>query len=422
MTTTRPTPSARPSRLPLLRRWVVQLFAPFWVLPAAWCLIAVGAGFLLPELDANRAGWFPFLFEGGPEGARTLLSTIAGAMISVTGLVFSITIVVLQLASSQFSPRVLQNFLDSRTTQNTLGVFAASFVYSLTVLRSIVDGPNVSELYVPQLAVTISFILVIAAVGMFLLFIHSITQSISVSTIIREVADQVRSLLGSQPGEDDERASGDRQSLSPLQLETTAVAVRSGYLDMVDLPALCRLGADYNVRVEVLHPRGSYVPEGAPLVTVSGAGLLNVSDEWDHAIDQCLTLRHERTMREDISYGLRRLVDIAERALSPGLNDPTTAVLVLDELHDILRRMAALPDAAEVHYDADDIARVVSTEWTFAKYVDLAVDEIAHWGESSIQVPARLAEMFDDLERASSGPHRAVLAAKAAEYRLARAK
>ncbi len=395
------------------------MFTPFWVLPAVWCLIAVAAGFLLPELDEQSADWFPLVFEGGPEGARTLLSTIAGAMISVTGLVFSITIVVLQLASSQFSPRVLRNFLDSRTTQHTLGVFAASFVYSLTVMRSIIDGPNSTELYVPQLAVTVSFLLVVSAVGMFLAFIHNITLSISVSTIIHEVADQIRKLLGNLPA-----ASADETpdpTLSPLQLETMACAKRSGYLDALDLPALCRLGADYNVRIEILHPRGSFVPESAPLARISGAGLLEVSDEWDTAIDQCLTIQRERTMQEDISYGIRRLVDIGERALSPGASDPTTAVLVLDELHDILGRMAVAPDRAAIHRDADDVVRLVTIEWSFARYVDLAVDEIAHWGATSLQVPARLTEMFDDLQRVASGRHREVLAAKAAELRLATA-
>ncbi len=401
-----------------MRGWLVQLFTPFWVLPAMWCVIAVAAGFILPELDEHSADWFPLVFEGGPEGARTLLSTIAGAMISVTGLVFSITIVVLQLASSQFSPRVLRNFLDSRITQHTLGVFAASFVYSLTVLRSIVDGPDSINLYVPQLAVTASFLLVITAVGMFLAFIHNITLSISVATIVHQVAEQIRSLLGSLPAAEEE-ADPAPADLAPLQLETTACAVRSGYLDALDLPALVRLGADYNVRVALLHPRGSFIPENAPLATVSGAGLLEVNDEWNAAVDQCLTLRRERTMQEDISYGIRRLVDIAERALSPGTNDPTTAVLVLDELHDILGRMAVAPERAAIHHDDDGVVRLVTREWSFARYVDLAVDEIAHWGASSLQVPARLAEMFDDLQRVASGPHRQVLAEKAAEVRIA---
>ncbi len=134
-----PTPD-RARRATRPRRWARQAFARFWVLPALWCLGAVIGGVLLPLADEGATDLAPYLFNGGADGARTVLSTIAGAMISVTGLVFSITIVVLQLASSQFSPRVLPAFLEDRITQNTLGLFAATFVYALTVLRSVDDG------------------------------------------------------------------------------------------------------------------------------------------------------------------------------------------------------------------------------------------------------------------------------------------
>ena len=198
-----PTPIPAPAlrrRTARLRRWLHRALQPFWVVPALWCAAAVAAGVLIPELDDSASDWMPFVFQGGAEGARTVLSTIAGAMISVTVLVFSITIVVLQLASSQFSPRVLQTFLTDRVTQNTLGVFTASFLYSLTVLRSVEGGTGLGGGPVPQLGVTVAFLLVLAAVAMFLAFIHHITQSISVSTVIRNVGDETRAPRGAQPG------------------------------------------------------------------------------------------------------------------------------------------------------------------------------------------------------------------------------
>ncbi|HEU5038311.1 MAG TPA: DUF2254 domain-containing protein [Nocardioides sp.] len=411
MTTSRPAPSPAPTpdrahRPDLLRRWGRRAFSRFWVLPALWCTVAVAAGVLIPVADENAASWMPFLFEGGIDGARTVLSTIAGAMISVTGLVFSITIVVLQLASSQFSPRVLPAFLDDRITQNTLGVFAATFLYSLTVLRSVGSGPGTD---VPQLGVTIGFGLVLAAVGMFLAFIHRITRTISVTTVIREVAADTRRLLARSSG------AGPAESGDTLHLrrQSVATAPTSGYLDTLDQRALVALARRHDLHLEVLHPLGTFVPEGAPVVMVRGAGPVAGID-GSVLVRNGLGIAPERTMQQDPTFGMRRLVDIAERALSPGTNDPTTATQAIDELHDLLRRLVNRPDPQPVWRDDDGVARLVTTEPTFVELLDLAVDEIAHWGADGIQTPRRLAAMLRDLAAAASDDHRETVHAKAA--------
>lgn len=409
-----PTPTPPPSRESArLRRWIGRALGPFWVVPAAWCVAAVAAGIFVPAIDDSVSEWMPFVFQGGAEGARTVLSTIAGAMISVTGLVFSITIVVLQLASSQFSPRVLQTFLSDRVTQNTLGVFAASFLYSLTVLRSVEDQVDSS---VPQLGVTIAFFLVLGAVAMFLAFIHHITQSISVSTVIRRVGDDTRGVL--------ERTAQDRVQRPPEPVPTThlahqavVVAPQSGYLDTVEPDLLCHLAAERDVRIEILRPLGSFVAEGSPVAVVRGDGDLHDTD-CDALVRRGIRIARVRTMDQDVSFGIRRLVDIAERALSPGTNDPTTATQAIDELHDVLRRLAMQPDPYPVWCDESGTPRVVTTEHTFADLLDLAVDEIAHWGANGVQTPLRLAAMFADLEPVATESHRVTLQAKAAEVAL----
>ncbi|CAN5489985.1 DUF2254 domain-containing protein [soil metagenome] len=378
------------------------------MVPAIWSASAVLLGLALPQVDEVVVDWVPLLFEGGVDSARSVLSSTAGGMISVTGLVFSITIVVLQLASSQFSPRVLATFLEDRITQHTLGVFAASFLYSLTVLRSIADRGD-SKYTVPQLAVTIAFVFVLGAMAMFLVFIQHITQSISVSTVIGRVGTQTRHLL--------ERSRERRTTLPNVAPElpdlagqTVATACRTGYIDALDADALCRMAADHEVRIQVLYPIGSFVAEGAALVLIQGA---RTDDAWDDRIGSAITLGSERSMSQDLSFGFRRLVDIAERALSPGTNDPTTAVQAIDELHDILRRMVAEPGVVGVHVDDDGTPRLLTQEWTFGQFLDLAVDEIAHWGRDSIQIPRRLQEMLADLAVASHLEHRAVINAKA---------
>ncbi len=400
-----PTPAYRP-QVDRLRRRLNLMFEPFWVVPAVWSLAAVVIGLALPQIEEAGGNPLPLLFQGGVDSARSVLSTTAGAMISVTGLVFSITIVVLQLASSQFSPRVLDTFLQSRITQHTLGVFAASFLYSLAVLRSIVDTGAGQA---PALAVTVAFVLVLGSVAMFLAFIHHITQSISVATVIRRVGDETRTLL-ERSHRRRERLPSTAPDMPRLDGQTVVVARTSGYLDSIDAARLCRVASKHDARIEMLLRVGTFAPEGSPVAIVHGPG----DEDWDALVNAAIDLRNGRSMEQDLAFGLRRLVDIAERALSPGINDPTTAVEVVDELHDLLRRMVGEQSVVGVHVDEDDVPRAVTREWTLADYLDLAVDEIAHYGKDGIQIPARLDAMFTDLLAAARPEHAAVLHAKAA--------
>lgn len=379
-------------------RRVGHLMRPFWVVPAIWCLLAVVAGLVLPEAEA----WVPgslLLFEGGVEGARVVLSTIAGAMISVTGLVFSITMVVLQLASSQYTPRVLQAFLGDRTTQHTLGIFAASFLYALVVLRAVRDGERA-----PGLAVTVALLLVVGAVGMFLVYIHHITTSIGVARMLQRTAQQSRDLLAD--GQASAWPTTPRELEEPVASRVLA-ADRSGYVDAVDTPALVRLASRHGVRVELLHPLGSFVAHGSPLLVVHE--LPGADTPSPEAVLALVSQVGERTMDQDVGYGIRRLVDIAERALSPGINDPTTAVQVLDQLHDLLRRMVTAPQTWPVRPDEEGTVRVVLRQPTMADVVELALADIAHWGEDHRRVRERIATIMDDLRAAALDEHRSGL-------------
>ena len=405
-----PSSTDSPQQLGRPRRWARKLFTPFWVVPSLWCLGAVSAGLLLPELEQANPRWFPLLFQGGATGARSLLSTIAGAMISVTGLVFSITIVALQLASSQFSPRVLRTFLDDRIPQNTLGVFAASFLYSLTVLRSVIEGTTSRSESVPQLAITLAYLLVLGSVAMFLWFIHHITLSISVGSVITQLGIETRAMLPDHVGR-----SAPLGELTSFDAQRVVVAARSGVLDVIEVATLRRVAQQHDVRIEVLHRRGTFVPEGAPLAMVHGGA---ATEDWDALVNRGLELAPERSMQQDHSYGLRQLVDVAERALSPGINDPTTAVQVIDQLHDLLRRLGGQPDPDGVELDDDGIVRVVTREWTFGDLFDLAVDEIAHWGSEGVQVPQRLDAMFADLAVGVEPQFRTIVQAKREQLRI----
>lgn len=281
----------------------------------------------------------PFLISSGVDGARAVLSAIAGSMITFTGLVFSITIVTLQLTSGQFSPRVLRTFLQDRFNQLTLGVFVATFVYAMVVLRS-VRGGDQGETFVPHLGVNVAFLLVLASVVIFLFYIHHIAQSIRVATIIASIGADTRALIerrhSLELGEHDtaQHPAVDGQ-VGPSHIVT---AGRPGVVVVVDDTMLVRLAERSGSVVQVLRAIGEFVPAGAPLFRVYGR-----HPAPDEQLCAGITLGEERTLDQDVGFGLRQLIDIADRALSPGVNDPTTAIQVIDQLHDLLRRLAVRP-------------------------------------------------------------------------------
>lgn len=383
----------------------------FWAIPLLFAvvasLLALGVTAVDDSLDTSLR--LPFLFAGGPEGARALLAAIITSMISFTGLVFSITIVVLQLTSSQFSPRVLRSFLEDRFNQVALGVFVATFVYGLVVLRG-VRGTAQVDPFVPQIGVTIAFALVLASVLVFLAYIHHIAQSIRAATILASIAEDTRALLDDRfpPDAKDEPVLPPRGG--PCR---TITSERPGVVQVVDETALAAAAAGQGVTIELVRAVGEFVATGAPLALVHGEGPFD-----DRHLHAAVHVGRERSMDQDVGFGLRQLVDIAERALSPGTNDPTTAVQALDHLHDIVRRIATrvLPPRQRA---ADDGRLVLSVpQPRFADYLALAFDEIAHWGKDSPRIQRRVQIALRDIEDAARPEHRpAVLGAIARHER-----
>lgn len=382
-----------------------RLWRPFWALPLAIGIVAVAAGVLLPLVDGALSEHVPYVFQGGSDGARGLLSTIATAMISVTGLVFSITMVVLQLASSQFTPRVLGGFLSQRTTQVTLGIFIASFVFALTVLRSVRGG---ADGFVPQLSVTVAFLLVLASMGSFIAFIHHITVSIQVSTVISGIGDRAVALVDELYPD---AAPVAEATWSPA-LGTPHADVTSGgdhgAVTEIDVDVLVSLARELGVVVVAEVQVGDFVTEEMTVVTVWGSG--DLADRARARVRGAVLLETQRTMRQDPGFGIRQLVDIAERALSPGVNDPTTAVQAVDELHRILRVLVTRRTPSRYASDEDGAVRVVLRPQAVGDLVNLATEEVLHYGRDSVQVPRRVEAMVDDLLTVALPDHRAALA------------
>ena len=362
-------------------RVVEYLRTSLWAIPAAGVLLAVAAGLGTVALD--HATGTELGFRGGADGARSVLSTITAAMITFTGLVFSITIVALQLASGQFSPRVMRTFLRDNTSKIALATFVATFSYALTVLRATRADD------VPGISVNVAIVLIFVSVGTFIHYIDHTAHAIRAAAIIDAVAEETRASIERVHPVDAVPVVATAQLVDApiVVVNARGPGVVTGFDGELIVARAARAGGVVVLRAGV----GDFVPAGAPLLELHG------TDPDACRVEGCISLARERTMHQDVAFGLRQLVDLAAKALSPGINDPTTAVQAIDQLHDILRRLARRPMPAARMTDGDGVVRLVFTSMSWEDYVSLAIDEIRIYGASSLQVLRRLRSMLDDL-------------------------
>ncbi len=381
-----------------------RLRSSLQLVPISFVLGAIVLGLLLPWLDvalSDTRAWY--LYAGEADSARELLSTIASSMLSLAGLVFSITILVLQLASSQFSPRVLRTFMSDRTVQVAMGMFLGSFVYAMVLLPQVRGGDDGAE-FVPALSVIVAFALALLSVVMFVRYIHHMAHAIRAVQVIATVAAETHKALATlypDIGLDDP---------NNVQLPTRAANQRiktgthAGVVTALNEDALMRLACKHDALIAFSPSMGEFVPRDAPLFQVWGEQV--VSEEELH---ECVVLENERTPHQDVAFGLRQLVDIAERALSPGINDPSTAVQALDYVHDLLRVLAVRKLPVPARFDKEQHFRLYLPCPDWPSYVHLGLDEIRQYGGSSIQVMRRLRLLLQDLLTLAPPPRAPVL-------------
>lgn len=332
-------------------------------------------------------------FGGGPESARQVLSTIAASMITFTGVVFSITIVVLQLASSQFSPRVLRTFLRDRTSQTALGLFVATFAYALAVLRQVREDTGAGDTFVPGLTISFNFLMVLASLGLFVGYISHITRSIRASSIIGSVAGEARRLIDRLYPEDPEEDAPAEPPDGPPKM-TVRLDGSPGVITSIHHRRLVARARQAGAVIVVRAKVGDFVPRGGELAHIYGGG---AGEPPAHAVQASLSLGPERTMQQDVPFGFRQLVDIASRALSTGVNDPTTAVQALDHIHDMLKTLGTRRFHSGTYRDDQGTPRLFVPRMTWEGYVSLGTDEIRIYGKGALQVRRRLQAVLRDL-------------------------
>jgi uncharacterized membrane protein len=394
-------------------RWQ-EMLTSFWFVPAMIVVAAVGLAVVLVaaeawlELRADER--WPMVFGAGAEGARGLLEAVAGSMITVAGVVFSITIVTLSLASSQYTSRVLRNFMRDRMNQTVLGVFVGIFAYCLVVLRTIRSEDEGA--FVPSLAVMGGLLLALVGIGFLIVFIHHISVSIQASSIIaaaaRETIGAVDRLFPDELGEGAEGdPDGDAAIPLPERVWSAVPARETGYIMRVDGDALLALARARGIVVRMERGIGEFVVEGAALASVSG--LAGLDDEAVDEVCAAYVVGRDRTVEQDAGFGIRQIVDVALKALSPGINDSTTAVTCVDHLGAILVRLAPRRIPARYRYERGEL-RVIARGPTFESLLAQAFDEIRQNAEGNVAVLAHLLEVLATIDgRTTNGRRRQAL-------------
>jgi uncharacterized membrane protein len=392
-------------------RLAERLRTSLWVIPAGCTLAAALLAFGLIEFDrqtANTDFSLPWTFQGGAESARAVLSTIAGSMVTVAGTVYSITIVALTLASQQFAPRVLGSFMRDRINQVVLGFFVATFTYCLLVLRA-VRGTAPAE-FVPGAAVTGGVGLALISLVLLIYFIDYISHGIQVSSIISRIAHETKQqIVELYP--DVWRATVAIPDKTPALPADWApiVARQSGYLQYTDYHALVALAARAGVVLREDHGLGAFITGGTALIFAGPASRL--TPELSAQINDAFALGSTPTMQQDVAYGIRQIVDIALKAISPAVNDPTTASNCIDHLGAILVVLAARKYPDPGHYDATGRLRVITHERTFHDLARLAFDQIRHYGAGDHIIVLRMLDAIAHVATVTANPeHRAALA------------
>ena len=359
-----------------------ELGRRLWVIPLLGILAGAGLSAATVAIDRHLHSLVAQPLVGNPSDAGTILSTIATSVVTLTSIVLTITLVAVQLAMGQFSPRIVRALLDDRGSQVAVALFGATFTFAIFSLRAIGTGPGGDP--TPGLTVLTAFVLVAASAAALFMFVHHSAQQLRVGGLIDLVGDEVRAQLDHGP------PPAERHTVDGAVVTSTA----AGNLIHIDEGGLVELARRADCTLELVPMMGDFLMRGSPLVRIHG----DASRLDARAIRSRVALDNERTHNGDPAYGFRKLVDVAQRALGTSSNDATSAVQVVNRLHDCLRQMADQPLPSGVHRDGAGAVRLTVRMMTWEGYVRLAFDEIRLAGVAYPQVTRRMCAAIEDLK------------------------
>lgn len=388
-----------------------------WVVPLGLLVLMIGAGHGLLMLDERVDVGSVGMAGASIEGARGMLQAVASSMVTVAGVVFSLTLLVLSQASSQYSPRVLRNFLRDRVTQSVLGIFLGVYAYCLVVLRGM--GGDTADM--PVLAILGGLAAALVSVVYLIYFFHHLAESLQLENILGEIEAEtlpvVARLYPHGAGvPDDEDSERDEQ---PSTLTFTVAANRPGYIQDIELASLMKIAERLDAIIYIPRCVGEFVVQGKPLAFVAAESAPGT--ELIDKVDDAFSLGLTRSIQQDAAFGIRQMVDVAMKALSPGVNDTTNAIMVLDRISVIMIELTArhFPHRRRL---LDDKLRLVVARPSFESLLGLSFDQIRHWGGQNPAVLGRLLEVLGDMLAVSPTNRRRALIQAYAQRVLAAAE
>src|SRR5208337_4061212 len=388
--------------LPLvLRHAMYNLRGGFLVRPLTIALALGFAGASMSWMEEEYpavSAWVPstlFPSHADPQVAQVILAGIAASIMTVVSIVFAILLMTLTLASMQFSPRIIVSFSRDRVTQWTLGIFLGTFSYCMAALPT---AHSLPQPFAPVATVLGAMVLALVCVGLLLFFIHHISQAISVNHIVDRIAAETEAMIDEimpRPHRSNHPKHLKDAPLRPSPSEVAVLSNVSGYIRFIDKRRLVAVAKHYHVSIRVLRRVGHFVPAGIPLMMVSKGNRLppEATSELLAAFDCGPT----RTLQQDVEFGVLQIVDVALKAISPAVNDPTTAISCVDQLSRILIRFASREPPEDLLYDPPGIVRA-SIEWIhFERLLEAAFEQIRMYSKTDVAVSLRLLRALGDI-------------------------
>jgi uncharacterized membrane protein len=379
-----------------------KLKASFWFIPILMLIITMGSAIGLLYLDSqvqfSNDGALRYLLTSSVDSAKSILTIIAGAMIGVAGTVFSITLVVLTLASSHLGSRLVRNFMYDKLNQVVLGTYVSSFVYCLIILSSLRD--NDSFQFVPAISVFVAVVSAIAGIILLIVFIHHVSMSIQSDKVISDISaamsKSIRKLFPEEIGHEEEKPAPAIDSLrQKYAFKLEVRSKNSGYLQSIDGQGLMSIAQEIDCIIILHHRPGDFLIQEMVLCEM----LCN--EECDKKVHEKIQgdfiIGKVRTPLQDAEYSIHQMVEVAARALSPGVNDPYTAIACIDNLTSVMCYLAGVEFPSPYRYDKQDKLRVIAGNSTFSGMLDAAFNQIRQYGEASPSVMIRLMEAMTTL-------------------------
>jgi len=395
-----------------LRRAWETLRTSYWFVPGGLVILSIASAYLALWADSiwgkDFVEWVPSLKNASADGVRSLLSTVATSVLALAGVTFSATMVALTLASGQFGARLLRNFIREVPNQVTLGVLLGNFVLCLIVLRSVRGDADAAS--IPHIGASLAFASTLLNLAMFIYFIHNLALSLQADEIVRKVFTELEESIDrffpdDQACEDeDAEAEEEHRRWDEIERDKTVLASsRDGYLQAIDTESLVDAGEQQNVTCRVLKRPGQFVNQGMTLMTIKGGAITgDTSAEWlDH-----LVIGSKRNAIQDFEYCLLQLVEIALRALSPGINDPFTAITCIDYIGAAMAKVASRRLPQQDFKDSSGNLRLISRPSTFSSTLDTAFRQLRQTGGDRLDISVRLLEALQMIASAAPSQRR----------------